>query len=98
MARTATRPAETLNEDVIQLQEFPAHKIVRVMVGAVDENGKPIVPQQMQNYELTAEMYDQLVGPPGDWAPNKPTGTYSNDDLWHFIDQLRAQAAASTEQ
>jgi hypothetical protein len=35
--------------------------------------------------------YTELNGPPTSWAPDKPTGTYRNQDLWHFIDILRGE-------
>lgn len=93
MARTAAIPAQTVSEEVRSLQEYPKFGvtpgIVRAMVGRVDDKGDFIVPQQFETYEITGDDYDELVGPAPAWAPDKPAGTYRNDDLWHFIDLQR---------
>lgn len=99
MPRTSTRPAETVSEEIRGVEEFPAHGvtpgIVRVLVGRVDESGSFIVPQQFQTYLIEGAQYDELCGPATDWAPDKPAGTYRNEDLWHFIDLQRAGAAGA---
>lgn len=100
MARTTTRPAETVAEEIRSLEEIPTYDgvtpgIVRALVGRLDAGGSFSVPQQYEIYTIEGAMYDELVGPPQAWNPNKPTGTYSNDDLWHFIDLIRAGAAGA---
>jgi hypothetical protein len=91
MPRDVTIPAETIYEDIQSLQEYPEQQIVRVVVGVTDAQGVFLVPQQFKAYEIYGDMYTELVGPPTSWAPDKPTGTYRNQDLWHFIDILRSE-------
>jgi len=93
MPRESTIPAQTVREEIRTLEEYPAHGvtpgIVRALVGRVDEAGDFIVPQQFVTYTIEGEQYDELCGPPPAWAPDKPAGTYRNEDLWHFIDLMR---------
>jgi hypothetical protein len=98
MARTTTQPAQTISEDIRGVEEFPPSAntpgIVRVMVGRLDAAGAWITPQQYESYVIEGADYDELVGPAPTWAPDKPAGTYRNDDLWHYIDLQRQAAAA----
>lgn len=89
MPRENTIPAKTVFEQIQSLSEFPDQKLVRVTFGLTDENGNFIVPQQFNNLEIRDEMYDELTSANPSWNPEKPAGTYFNDDLWHFIDLLR---------
>jgi hypothetical protein len=91
MPRQVTIPAETIYEDIQSLNEYPEQEIVRVVVGSTDSEGVFLVPQQFNTYEIQGDMYTELVGPPTSWAPDKPDGTYRNEDLWHFIDLLRGE-------
>jgi hypothetical protein len=92
-----------VREEIRGLEEWPAHGVtpgaIKVLVGRVDERGNFLVPQTFETYHIEGEMYEQLVAVEAPaWAPNKPPGTYRNEDLWHFIDLVRAGAAAgSTE-
>jgi hypothetical protein len=94
MFRTTTFPAKTVTEDISFLEETPPDGTqsgsVRVTVGNVDANGAFIFPQQFQVYFVTGADYAELNGPPTTWAPDKPDGTYRNEDLWHYVDLQRA--------
>jgi hypothetical protein len=89
MPRLIDIPAQVVYEDIRTIEEIP-NTLVNVMVGKTDTNGEFLVPQQYQNYIIDGDNYTELNGPPTSWAPDKPTGTYRNQDLWHFIDILRA--------
>lgn len=93
MPRESNVPAKVVLEDIRKIEEFPACPecpgFVRVMVGEVDESGVFIVPQEFETWEIKGEDYLELIGPATDWAPDKPEGTYRNEDLWHFIDLYR---------
>jgi hypothetical protein len=97
MARVTIRPATTVREAIRHIEEVPAAGsqpgIVRVMVGVVDELGEFVVPQQFTTHSIEGRNYLDLVGPPAAWAPDKPDGTYRNDDLWHCIDVAKAEVA-----
>ena len=88
MPRQIDIPAETVYEDIRTIEEVPSIS-VNVMVGKTDSTGTFIVPQQYNLYMIDGANYTELNGPPTSWAPDKPTGTYRNQDLWHFIDILR---------
>jgi hypothetical protein len=96
MPRITIRPAETVREAIRKIDEVPATAtqpgFVRVLVGLIDEAGEFIVPQQFSAHVIEGQNYADLVGPPAAWAPDKPAGTYRNDDLWHCIDVAKAQA------
>jgi len=89
MPREITIPAETVYEEIQSLQEFPEDQLVRVIVGVTDVNGTFLVPQQYKVYNISGDMYTELNSANPSWNPNKPAGTYFNDDLWHFIDLIR---------
>ena len=87
MPREINIPAETIFQDIRTIEEVP-NISVRVLVGQTDADGEFIVPQQYTSYLIDGENYIELNGPPTSWSPDKPTGTYRNQDLWHFIDLL----------
>jgi hypothetical protein len=89
MAREITIPAQTICEDIRSLEEFPSERLVRVLVGRLDSVGNWAIPQQFLCFSVEGDQYDELCGPAPEWAPDKPVGTYRNDDLWHFIDLQR---------
>lgn len=91
MPRQITIPAETIYEDIQSLQEFPDEQIVNVIVGTTDVNGNFVIPQQFKTYQITGSMYTDLNSANPSWNPDKPEGTYFNQDLWHFIDLLRGE-------
>jgi hypothetical protein len=90
MPRQVDIPAQVVFEDLRTIEEVP-NLLVNVMVGKTDSSGEFIVPQQYSNYIIDGANYTELNGPPTSWAPDKPTGTYRNEDLWHFIDLLRGE-------
>ena len=90
MPRQIDIPAQVVYEDFRTIEEVP-NNLVNVLVGKTDSTGEFIVPQQYQNYIIDGDNYTELNGPPTSWAPDKPTGTYRNQDLWHFIDILRSE-------
>ena len=92
MARETSVPAQVVREEIRGIEEYPSFGVtpghVRVTVGHVDANGDFIVPQQFLVYTIEGEDYEKLVGRPAEWAPDKPMGTYRNEDLWHFVDAM----------
>ena len=88
MPREINIPAETVFEDIRIIEEAPGIS-VNVMVGKTTAAGEFIVPQAYELYMIEGDNYTELNGPPTSWAPDKPDGTYRNQDLWHFIDILR---------
>lgn len=89
MPREITIPEQSIIEEIQSLQEFPADSLVRIFVGKVDSSGVFLVPQEFKMYEINGEMYQDLISANPSWNPEKPAGTYFNDDLWHFIDIIR---------
>ena len=88
MPREINIPAQQVYEDIRTIEEVPGIS-VRVSVGKTDAAGEFAVPQQYELYMIDGDNYTELNGPPTAWAPDKPDGTYRNQDLWHFIDILR---------
>ena len=88
MSRTITIPSKTVNEAINDIQEIP-NIMVRFLVGIVDQNGDWVIPQQFETFIVTGEQYTELNGPALSWCPDKPTGTYRNEDLWHYVDLQR---------
>jgi len=88
MPRESNIPAQQVFEDIRAIEEVPPQSVM-VMVGKTTESGEFIVPQAYEMYMIQGDMYTELNGPPTSWAPDKPDGTFRNQDLWHFIDILR---------
>jgi hypothetical protein len=86
--RTITIPSTTVTEAINDIQEIP-NVSVRFLVGSVDENGNFVIGQNFQIFIVSGDQYTELNGPPLSWCPDKPTGTYRNDDLWHYVDLQR---------
>lgn len=93
MPREIEIPATVTLEDICTVEEVVGHA-VRISVGRVDQDGKFIVPQQFSRYEIVGADFDDLMASSPEWAPNKPAGTYRNEDLWRFIDIIRARGDA----
>jgi len=87
MPKQINVPAETIYLDIRTIEEVP-NISVRVAVGQTDADGEFLVPQQFKTYLIEGDNYIELNGPPTSWSPDKPTGTYRNEDLWYFIDLL----------
>lgn len=90
MPRQVLIPQKTITEEIRSIEEIPG-QVIRVLVGVVDESGEFIVPQNFMLFEIKdADMIELLSENPL-WAPGKPADTYRNDDLWQFIDRIRAR-------
>lgn len=48
-------------------------------------------PQTGQVIRPAIADYDDLMSANPSWAPNKPAGTFRQDDLWRFIDLIRSR-------
>ena len=88
MSRQTTIPSQTVTQEIRSIDEYPNEKFVRVVIGNIDADGVFIVPQQYKTYEIHEAMYMDLISANPEWNPQKPAGTYFNEDLWHFIDLL----------
>lgn len=86
--RTVVIPESTVTEDINLIEETPGIQ-VRFLVGRKESNGNWVVPQQFETFIVSDEQYAELNGPPLDWCPDKPIGTYRNEDLWHYVDIKR---------
>lgn len=87
--RTVVIPETTVTEDINLIEEAPGVQ-VRFLVGKKEANGNWVVPQEFQIFVISGEQYTELNGPPLDWCPDKPVGTYRNEDLWHYVDLARS--------
>lgn len=89
MARQITIPTQSYVEEIIVVEESPGN-YVRVVVGVLKANSTSLnndIPTK--EYRIIDEDLAELVGDPTSWAPDKPIGTYRNEDLWHYIDLQR---------
>jgi len=88
MPRQIDIPAQIIYETIVLVEESP-NSWVRASVAKTDANGELLTDQVAQRYMIEGDnLTELLVGNPS-WSPNKPAGTYDNEDLWHFIDILR---------
>jgi len=88
MARDITIPSQTVKEEIVVVEEL-VNQYVRVVVGVLNEDGKTFNTNMgVKEYRIVGDNLTELNGPPTAWAIDKPTGTYRNEDLWHFIDLL----------
>ena len=88
MPRQIDIPAQIIYETIVLVEESP-NSWVRASVGKTDANGELLTDQIAQQYMIEGDnLTELLVGNPS-WSPNKPAGTYDNEDLWHFIDLIR---------
>jgi hypothetical protein len=88
MSRDITIPSQALTEEIALVEEAVG-VYVRVMVGILKSDNTFDTTIQAKEYRITGDDLVELNGPPTAWSPDKPTGTYRNEDLWHFIDLLR---------
>ena len=89
MARDITIPSQTVQEEIVVVEEL-VDQYVRVVVGVLNEDGKTFNTNMgIKEYRIVGNNLTELNGPPTAWSPDKPTGTYRNEDLWHYIDLLR---------
>jgi len=93
MTRQITIPAKTAQEEIACLEEYP-NKEVRVRIRVVDSESNEIPTAAQTLFIIKDEQLTELLAPNPSWSPNKPGGTYANDDLWHFIDLIKASNQA----
>jgi len=86
--RTTIIPLQTVTEDISSLDEVVGYQ-VRFLIGKKDSDGNWITGQQFETFIVAGEQYTELNGLPLSWCPDKPTGTFRNDDLWHYVDLQR---------
>ena len=86
--RTTIIPQATVTEDISLIDEAPGLQ-VRFLVGKKESNGNWLVPQQFETFIVKGDQYTELNGPAQSWCLDKPTGTYRNEDLWHYVDLQR---------
>jgi hypothetical protein len=92
MPREINIPASTIKEDIYLIEESVGIA-VRVVVGFLNSENKFDLEIPTKQYRILGADYQELVGAPPAWAPDKPSGTYRNEDLWHYIDLQRAENA-----
>jgi hypothetical protein len=92
MPREINIPASTIKEDIYLIEESVGIA-VRVVVGFLNSENKFDLEIPTKHYRILGADYQELVGFPPAWAPDKPSGTYRNEDLWHYIDLQRAENA-----
>ena len=94
MPREVVIPQQAYVEEFMLVEEFPGSR-VRVVVGVLREDGKSFDVERYrpQEFIIQGEDLEELNGPPTEWAPDKPEGTYRNQDIWHFVDKMRSANA-----
>lgn len=92
MPREVIIPTRTVKEDIVSVEEAVGI-CVRVVVGVLDAEDKFDLSIPTKEYRISGNDLIELTGEPTSWAPDKPVGTYRNDDLWHYIDLQRAENA-----
>jgi len=90
MPRDVTIPQQTIVEDFMSIDETPGSR-VKVFVGVLRADGQSFDVEKYppKAYIIDGDNFAELNGPPTSWAPDKPYGTYRNQDLWYFVDKLR---------
>ena len=86
--RTTIIPSLSVVEDIANIEEIPG-EMVRFLVGKREITGNWVIPQQFETFVIKGDQYIELNGPPLSWCTDKPTGTYRNEDLWHYVDLQR---------
>lgn len=90
MPRQVDIPAKVVYEKILLVEESP-NSWVRASTVLTDANGETLENQIAQQYMIEGDNLTELLAPNPSWSPNKPGGTYDNEDLWHFIDILRSK-------
>jgi len=88
MSRQINIPAQSFYETIVYIEELP-NAWVRVSVGKTNSDGELLPNQTAQRYTIEGDDLTELLIANPSWSPNKPAGTYDNEDLWYFIDKLR---------
>jgi len=86
--RTIIIPSSTVTEDFGIINETPGVSVV-FTVGKKLDNGNWFMGQNFEQFTIIGDQYTELNGPAQSWCPDKPTGTYRNEDLWHYVDLQR---------
>lgn len=87
MPRQIDIPAKVVFETIVLVEESP-NSWVRASVAYTDETGDILPNQTAKQYMIEGDNLIELLKGNPLWSPNKPAGTYDNEDLWHFIDLL----------
>ena len=82
MTRQVTFPAQTGTEEIAGIEEIPG-KYVRVRIRVIDSTGNEIAIPTSSFFQIEGDSLTQLL-------TSRPGNTYANEDLWPFIDALRA--------
>jgi hypothetical protein len=90
MPRQVDIPAKVVYEKILLVEESP-NSWVRASTVLTDANGETLENQIAQQYMIQGDNLTELLVANPSWSPNKPGGTYDNEDLWHFIDILRSK-------
>ena len=88
MPRQIDIPAQVVFETIVLVEESP-NSWVRASVALTDETGDILPNQTAKQYMIEGDNLIGLLEGNPTWSPNKPSGTYDNEDLWHFIDLIR---------
>jgi hypothetical protein len=88
MSREIQIPSQTAIEEIAYIEEFP-NTWVRVRVKVSNLDGLEIPMQGPSVFTIDKDNLTELLSANPTWSPNKPGGTYSNEDLWYFIDKLK---------
>lgn len=89
MPRQIDVPAQIEYETIVYIEELPG-QWVRASVSKTDAQGNVLLPQMPKRYMIEGDNLTELLSPNPSWSPNKPGGTYDNEDLWYFIDRLNS--------
>ena len=90
MPRQINIPAQVVYEKIVLVEESP-NSWVRASVAKTDANNDTLPNQVAEQYMIQGDNLTELLIANPLWSPNKPGGTYDNEDLWHFIDILRSE-------
>lgn len=80
---------DNIEEAIITLTEH--NNLIKVCVAPVYKDTKGMLDGNIfEEFVLVGDAFEDLMEANPSWAPNKPSGTYRNEDLWRFIDIMRA--------
>jgi len=92
MPREVIIPSYTAREEIYLIEEAVGIA-VRVVVGVLDSEDNFDLTIPTKEYRILGADYKELTGEPPSWATDKPSGTYRNEDVWHYIDLQRNERA-----
>lgn len=85
---TITNVVKAAFESLQMIYENKYTRSISVEIGYIDSQGNCIA---TENYVIKDEYYSLLMSPSPEFAPGKLENEYREDDLWYFIDLLKAQ-------